>query len=67
MSPALPIRHEETHGRQRVPSHTRTLLGTTGVEVYHEEGEPVWITYSRPPIDAVWQQPKVPVLSSECI
>jgi len=66
MRPALPIRLEEVHGRQLVPSHTRTLLGSTGVEVYHEEGDDVWVNYSRPPVDMVWQQPKAPVLSSEC-
>jgi hypothetical protein len=67
MRPALPIRYDEVHGRQWVPSHTRTLLGSTGVEVYHEQGEPIWITYNRPAINVVWQHPEVPVLSSEFV
>jgi hypothetical protein len=65
MSPVMPIRHNEVYGRTRIPSHVRTLLGSTGVEVYHEEGEPVWITYARPMVDVVWEQSEEPALSSE--
>jgi hypothetical protein len=60
-----PVRVEEVHGLQVVPSHTRTVLPGTDVEVYHELGHDLRLTYSRPPTVGVWEQPREPVLSSE--
>lgn len=65
MSSVMPVRHNEVYGCQRVPSHTQTMLGSTGVTAYHETGEDVWITYARPLVDVVWEQSEEPVLSSE--
>lgn len=60
-----PVVVNEVHGLAVVPSHTPMVLPGTDVQVFHETGYDVTVSFSRPPAVRVWEQPSSPVLSSE--